>query len=218
MQPRARTSILLSPILALALFGCGDSAGEGGGDTSSGDGDGDGDGDMGESDTSSDGVGETVGDGDGDTTGDGDGDTTGDACGTEWAEKDGVTESIMTTWGAPCMQDADCQALLGDDAICITDIIGVFALPGGYCNKACSLPDAQTTFVLDSVECDPEGGIACIGAQDLFTACAPPCESSSQCGREGYGCQPMPIIAGEGDPSFCLMNTEDCCLAAEGCD
>lgn len=174
----------------------------------------DGGGDEG-SDEASDGT--DSADGMDDTAGDTAGDTGGMlACGDEWAEKDGMTESIMDDWGLPCMSDADCTAALGDTAVCVTDILGVYELPGGYCSKLdCELPDNLTTFVLDAEDCDPNGGIACIGVAGTYTVCAEPCDNSSQCGREGYGCRIMPNIASEGDPTFCLMDPEACC-AIEG--
>jgi hypothetical protein len=155
-----------------------------------------------------------------DTTGDGDGDTTdtdGPAeCGTEWAEKDGMTESIMDEWGAPCMQDSDCTPILGDGAVCVTNILGVYDLPGGFCTKYCELPDSMTSFLHDAPDCDPNGGVTCVGANGLFTACIIPCENHSQCGREGYGCRTMPTLAAEGDPTFCLMSSTDCCTTDSG--
>lgn len=147
------------------------------------------------------------------------GDETGEPtneCGTEWAEKDGVTASIMDAWGAPCMVDDDCVPLLGDGAVCVQNILGVYSLPGGYCSRECSLADTSVSFELDSADCDPNGGIACVGVEGAFTACAPPCDSHDQCGREGYGCRLMPNIAAEGDPNFCLMNAADCCTTDSG--
>ncbi|WP_052547437.1 hypothetical protein [Enhygromyxa salina] len=137
-------------------------------------------------------------------------------CGTEWAEKDGMTESIMDAWGAPCMQKSDCEPMLGADAQCVSNILGVYNLPGGFCTKYCELPDTMTTFIHDAADCDPAGGVTCVGAKDLFTACIIPCENDSQCGREGYGCRTMPTLASEGDPTFCLMNTTDCCTTDSG--
>lgn len=145
--------------------------------------------------------------------------TTGPApqpCGTEWAEKSGTGTSIMDMWGAPCMSSADCVPLLGEGAECITNILGVYDLPGGFCSKYCDLPDSGTSFLLDSEQCDPAGGVACVGAQGLFTACIIPCTSSDECGREGYGCRTMPTLAAEGDPTFCLMSPTDCCTTDSG--
>ena len=154
-----------------------------------------------------------------DTNDTGDTDTTdaGAVCGQEWAEKDGTTPSIMEDWGLPCMDDAPCIAALGDGGKCVTNILGVYDLPGGYCAKeGCALPDNVTTFVLDAPDCDPNGGIACVGVQNVYTVCAKPCENSSQCGREGYGCRIMPNIAMETDQTFCLMDPDDCCSIGPG--
>lgn len=140
----------------------------------------------------------------------------GQPCGTEWAEKSGTGESVMDEWGAPCMQNSDCEPILGADAQCITNILGVYDLPGGFCSKFCELPDTMTTFVHDSPDCDPNGGVTCVGAKDLYTSCIIPCDTNDQCGREGYGCRTMPTLASEGDPTFCLMNTLDCCSTDSG--
>lgn len=137
-------------------------------------------------------------------------------CGTEWVEKDGTTPSIMEDFGAPCMSDADCEPVLGDTGVCVNNILGVYDLPGGFCTRDCDLPDTMTTFEHDSEQCDPNGGITCVGAQGLFTACIRECTSDDQCGREGYGCRIMPTLAAEGDPKFCLMNTVDCCTTDSG--
>ena len=137
-------------------------------------------------------------------------------CGTEWAEKDGTTPSIMDAWGAPCSVDADCEPLLGADAKCIQNILNVYDLPGGYCTRECHLADTSVSFELDSPDCDPNGGVACVGVEGAFTACALPCDSHDQCGREGFGCRLMPSIASEGDPTFCLMNATDCCTTDSG--
>ena len=149
-------------------------------------------------------------------TGDGDGDGS-QPCGTEWAEKtDPSVASVMDMWGAPCTEDSECVGILGEGGVCVTNILGVYDLPGGFCSKYCELPDTNTTFVHDAADCDPNGGVTCVGAKDLFTACIIPCESSDQCGREGYGCRTMPTLASEGDPTFCLMSPADCCTTSSG--
>jgi hypothetical protein len=138
-------------------------------------------------------------------------------CGTEWAEKEGTADSIMEVWGAPCTENVDCMPTLGADGVCVENILSVYDLPGGFCTKVeCELPDSATSFVHDAVDCDPAGGVTCVGAKDLFSACIIPCSDSNQCGREGYGCRAMPQLASEGDPTFCLMNPVDCCATANG--
>ena len=154
-------------------------------------------------------------------SGDGDGDGDGDAsqpCGTEWAEKtDPSVASIMDVWGAPCTSDDECVAIIGDGATCVTNILGVYDLPGGFCSiENCQLPDTNTTYIHDATDCDPDGGVTCVGAKDLFTACIIPCTSNDECGREGYGCRTMPTLASEGDPTFCLMSPADCCTTTSG--
>jgi hypothetical protein len=140
-------------------------------------------------------------------------------CGEEWpdVEKDPNVESIMDDWGLPCMSDADCVDAIGPDAACVTNILGVYDLPGGYCSKlSCELPNSQTTFVLDAADCSADGGIACVGVAGVYTVCAEPCTSDSECGRVGYACTVMPNIGAEGDPTFCLMNAADCCTTDSG--
>lgn len=137
-------------------------------------------------------------------------------CGTEWAEKDDSTPSIMDAWGAPCTTDDECVAILGTDGVCVQNILGVYDLPGGFCSKYCALPDSATSFVHDAPDCDENGGVTCVGAKDLFSACIIPCTDNNQCGREGYGCRTMPTLASEGDPTFCLMSTVDCCTTDSG--
>jgi hypothetical protein len=155
---------------------------------------------------------------DGDTNGDDE--TTGpepQPCGTEWVEKDaGSTPSIMDAWGAPCTSDDECVAILGTDGVCVENILGVYDLPGGFCSKYCDLPDSSTSFIHDAEQCDPNGGVTCVGAKDLFSACIIPCTDNNECGREGYGCRAMPTLASEGDPTFCLMSTVDCCTTDDG--
>lgn len=139
-------------------------------------------------------------------------------CGTEWVEdKDtSMTPSVMDDWGAPCTQDSECVTILGEGGVCVDNILGVYDLPGGFCTKYCTLTDTSTSFEHDSMECDPNGGITCVGANGLFTACIRVCDNSNQCGREGYGCRTMPTLAAEGDPTFCLMNPTDCCTTNSG--
>ncbi len=157
-----------------------------------------------------------------DTTSSGSGsegdDGSGLACEDEWIEDKMVDPAmdIQDVWGTPCESDADC-AQLGENGECFTDVLGVYSLPGGACSIRCTLPDAGTTVVEDAEECDPNGGIACMGAKDIFSACLPPCTSDSQCSREGYGCIRMPTISAEGDASFCLMNPNACCLDPSMC-
>ncbi|NVB41267.1 hypothetical protein G6O69_25735 [Pseudenhygromyxa sp. WMMC2535] len=147
------------------------------------------------------------------------GDTGGeDVCGSEWAEKDGTTTSIMDDWGLPCLSDDECVTALGDGATCVLNILGVYELPGGYCSKlGCELPDNQTTVLLDAPDCDANGGVACVGVAGTYTVCAEPCSTSSECGREGYGCRIMPLIGQEDDQTFCLMDPVDCCLEDDIC-
>ncbi len=121
---------------------------------------------------------------------------------------DGQSNPLMETWGAPCETDADCVALIGDGAVC-QDMAVIYELPGNYCTKPCTLPDGDTRAVPDAMECDPEGGVACIGQKGFFERCALLCTDDMQCNRDGYYCRRMPMIANEDDPKSCLM--PDCC-------
>jgi len=126
---------------------------------------------------------------------------------------DGATDPLMETWGAPCSTDQDCITLLGDDAaICDLEAV-VYELPGGYCTKACELPDEMTQSVLDAADCDPAGGVACVGVKGTFERCIKTCTDDQQCERDGFICRQLPLIALPEDPRMCLM--PDCCL--DGC-
>lgn len=114
--------------------------------------------------------------------------------------------SLMKTYGAPCDTDADCQKLLGDGGKCLKDILGVYALPGGYCSTLCQLPDQQTTYITDAPDCLMMAD--CIGLMGYFEGCAHACTDDAQCPRAGYECRRMPQLSNMGDPEFCLM-TED---------
>lgn len=129
---------------------------------------------------------------------------------------DGASNPIMETWGAACKTNADCVALIGDpEAICDTMAV-VYELPGGYCTKPCTLPDMETRAVPDAADCDPNGGVTCLGVKGTFERCGVPCSDDNQCNRGGYECRQMPLISQAEDPSFCLM--PDCCqgTCAEG--
>jgi hypothetical protein len=122
---------------------------------------------------------------------------------------DGASNPIMQTWGAACTTNADCVALIGDpDAICDTMAV-VYELPGGYCTKECSLPDLDTRAIPDAPDCDPNGGVTCLGVMGTFERCGVPCSDDMQCNRAGYECRQMPLISMPEDPNFCLM--PDCC-------
>ncbi len=124
----------------------------------------------------------------------------------------GGGENLQSAWGAPCTEDSECVALLGEGGVCLGEAV-IFELPGGYCSKTCTLPEGSK-YSIDDPQCDPDGGIDCIGQAPLFEVCAPPCTNSSQCGRDQYSCRNFPLIAAEGDPTYCLM--PDCCQ--ESCD
>ncbi|MBL8971168.1 MAG: hypothetical protein JNK56_11330 [Myxococcales bacterium] len=114
--------------------------------------------------------------------------------------------SLMKTYGAPCGTDADCQKLLGPDGKCLKDILGVYALPGGYCSTFCQLPDQQTTYIANAPDCLMMAD--CVGLMGYFEGCAFQCTDNAQCPRDGYECRRMPQISNPDDPTYCLM-TED---------
>lgn len=122
---------------------------------------------------------------------------------------DGAMDPLMDTWGAPCSTDQDCIDLIGDPAAICDSMAVVYELPGGYCTKPCTLPDAQTRFVMDAEDCSPDGGVGCFGVMGMFERCGLFCTDDAQCNRDGYICRQMPLIGQEGDPRSCLM--PDCC-------
>ncbi len=126
---------------------------------------------------------------------------------------DGAMNPVMETWGAACTTDAECVALIGDPAAICDQMAVVYELPGGYCTKPCSLPDMDTRAVPDAADCDPNGGVACIGSKPTFERCGILCTDDMQCNRAGYECRQMPLISLPEDPSLCLM--PDCCI--DGC-
>lgn len=131
------------------------------------------------------------------------------AAGMMSSDTDGASNPIMQTWGAACTSNEDCIDLLGDPAaVCDFEAV-VYELPGGYCTKPCTLPDLDTRAVADDPQCDPDGGVSCLGVMGTFERCAVPCTDGDQCNRPGYLCRQLPLISTAEDPSFCLM--PDCC-------
>jgi hypothetical protein len=112
---------------------------------------------------------------------------------------------LMGEWGHACQSDDECAAILGDKAVCLTDVLMAYSLPGGYCTKECTLP-AMTAYDPGNPSCAPDA--MCIGASGYFEACAVECTDDSDCPREGYECRLMPVIGQPGDPMFCLMTDE----------
>jgi hypothetical protein len=121
----------------------------------------------------------------------------------------GASDPVMETWGAACTTNEDCVALIGDPAAICDTMAVVYELPGGYCTKECALPDAETRAVFDAPDCDPAGGVACIGVMGTFERCGIVCTDDMQCNRGGYECRQMPLVSLPEDPSLCLM--PDCC-------
>lgn len=138
-------------------------------------------------------------------------------CGEEWVPKPNPDASdLMARFGASCTSDDECSDI-GVGAVCITEMLALFELPNGYCTRLCELPDPATTVATDDPACNPDGGVDCVGAKGIFSMCAPQCSEDSQCAREGYACQRIPNISGVGDPQFCLMNPDACCLDPGAC-
>ncbi len=158
-------------------------------------------------------------DGNSDASGDGDGDGDGDQCTQSWVDKPNAAATpIQQTWGAACSTDDDCKTLLGyDNAYCIKDILSVYELPEGYCSRPCDLPDADTKYIPNDPTCEAAGGVDCIGLDGFFESCAVPCSEDSECNRDPYACTIMPVIATDGDQTYCLMNPNECCLDPSMC-
>ncbi|PCC72260.1 hypothetical protein SAMN02745121_01460 [Nannocystis exedens] len=131
--------------------------------------------------------------------------TTGEATTTTGTTGD-PDPGLMGEWGHACQSDDECAAILGDKGVCLTDILMLYSLPGGYCTKECTLPDAMTFYEPGDPACAPDA--MCIGASGYFEACAVECTDDSDCPREGYECRLMPQIGQPGDPMFCLMTDE----------
>ncbi|WP_434422888.1 hypothetical protein [Nannocystis pusilla] len=112
---------------------------------------------------------------------------------------------LMGEWGHACQSDDECSAILGDKGVCLTNVLMLYALPGGYCTKECTLP-AMTAYDPGNPACAPDA--MCIGASGYFEACAVECTDDSDCPREGYECRLLPVIGQPGDPMFCLMTDE----------
>ena len=131
-------------------------------------------------------------------------------CAADMVERDttdGATADVQQTWGAACATDEECVALIGEGAVCLFEAV-IYELPLGYCSKPCTLNGMP--FVADDPNCDPAGGVDCIGNAGVgFQYCAAACTDDNQCSRDGYACRLMPMIAMEGDPTYCLM--PDCC-------
>jgi len=125
---------------------------------------------------------------------------------TDGSSSGGDDMDLMKLHGSACATDDDCKKVLGADGVCQKDILGVYALPGGYCTTYCQLPDQQTTYQTDSAFCTMMAD--CVGLMGYFEACAHECTDNIQCPRVGYECRVMPQISNPGDPKFCLM-TED---------
>lgn len=113
-------------------------------------------------------------------------------------------DNKMELYGAPCSTDDDCVAILGAGGVCQKDIVSMYLAPGGYCSKECNGGEMDP-YVTDAPDCDPNGGVTCIGVNGIFTACAVECQSDEECHRDGYICRVMPVIGADGDAKFCLM-------------
>ncbi|HFE45425.1 MAG TPA: hypothetical protein ENJ18_08005 [Nannocystis exedens] len=122
---------------------------------------------------------------------------------------EGTGTNLMETWGAPCSTDDECTALIGEGAVCLTDILDIYILQQGYCSRLCELT-GDDRYVKDDPTCG--AGITCLGQDMFFETCAPECTSDDECQRDGYTCQTLPTIGAEGDPKFCLMATQ-CTMA-----
>ena len=88
--------------------------------------------------------------------------------------------------GDPCTSPDDCQAPAGLQAECLTNLLNMIELPGGYCTASCTPGDPDP--------CAPDG--VCYGMQ-MMAYCLKPCTDNSECRQdEGYVCTD-PLSAGQ---------------------
>lgn len=141
----------------------------------------------------------------GTTTGDDLGLPPGDDAGTPPILSDGGVPTVMGGIGSSCADAADCDASPAG-AMCITNLGGVAALPGGYCTAACTPASGST-------ECGAGSECFTIGFGGFGTStCVKTCTTDAECrADEGYTCMAPPF--GGGTTMYCLppfgMGTRD---------
>ncbi len=91
--------------------------------------------------------------------------------------------------GDPCTAPSDCEAPTNLQAKCLTDLMGMVQLPGGYCTASCTPPGQN-----EPDPCAPDG--VCYGVQ-FMGYCLKPCTDDTDCRQdEGYVCTD-PMSAGQ---------------------
>jgi hypothetical protein len=101
-------------------------------------------------------------------------------------------------FGTPCVDDADCNGYPGGDAfprICLTDVLGMFNAPGGFCTACCNVPAVDGCA--DNIDC--------VGVADAYTICLAHCDSNEDCRTdEGWECRGIYYIPDQFPGTFCL--------------
>jgi hypothetical protein len=97
---------------------------------------------------------------------------------------------LHSSIGGPCTTAADCDAPEGLTAQCLTDLITIIVMPGGYCTAQCQ----------DLGDCGP--GAACVDLS-IVRFCIRTCSSAADCRQdEGYYCDIIPYTS---DPNtYCV--------------
>jgi hypothetical protein len=95
--------------------------------------------------------------------------------------------------GDPCATVGECGGIGGGlPAECLTSLMGMVTLPGGYCTATCTAGDPDP--------CAGSGGV-CVNAM-IASYCLKPCATVAECREaEGYTCS-APPTGGEG--TYCL--------------
>jgi hypothetical protein len=97
---------------------------------------------------------------------------------------------LHSSIGGPCSTAADCESPEGLTAQCLTDLITIIVMPGGYCTAQCQ----------DVGDCGP--GAACVDLS-IVKFCIKTCSSAADCRQdEGYYCDIIPYTS---DPNtYCI--------------
>ena len=98
--------------------------------------------------------------------------------------------SLHSAIGGPCVTAADCEPPEGLTAQCLTDLISIIVLPGGYCTAQCQDVD------------DCGAGASCVDLS-VVKFCIKTCSSAADCRQEdGYYCDIIPYTS---DPNtYCI--------------
>jgi hypothetical protein len=137
-----------------------------------------------------------------DTDTDTDADTDSDADAAVVGDGQGDVPAGWEGFGAPCVDDADCNNYPGSEAFprrCLTDVMELFNAPGGFCTACCNVPAADGCA--DNIDC--------VGADLAFTICLAHCDSNEDCRTdEGWECRPIYLVEETFPGNFCLPDEE----------